>query len=79
MNEKDVSNAINNILIDNLAKQYLVELLKLAAPLDVCFSDSDRKDAFNLGKKIIGEKILNDILLYKPEKYTEITQMMKGM
>lgn len=79
MNEKDVSNAINNILIDNPAKQYLVELLKLTAPLDVCFSDSDRKDAFNLGKKIIGEKILNDILLYKPEKYTEITQMMKGM
>ena len=79
MNEKDVSNAINNILIDNPAKQYLVELLKLTAPLDVCFSDSDRKDAFNLGKKIIGEKTLNDILLYKPEKYTEITQMMKGM
>ena len=79
MNDKDVNNAINNILSDYPTKQYLVEILKLSAPLDVCFSDSDRKDAFNLGKKIIGEKILNDILLYKPEKYTEITQLMKGI
>lgn len=78
MNEKDYKNAINNILSDECSKNYLINILTFCSPLEINISDNDRKDVFLSGIKTVGVKILDDILLYSPEKYTEIVQKMKG-
>lgn len=78
MNDKDYQNALYNILSDKISQEYIIEILKFCNPTNIHISDNPRKDVFVCGIKSVGSKILNDILQYSPEKYTEIVQKMKG-
>lgn len=79
MNDKDFKNCIFNAFNDMYSSRYLIELLKYCSPLEQSVSDNLRKDDFAIGVKSVGQKILDDILLYCPEKYLEITKKMKGL
>lgn len=70
---KDLKLAVRNSVNDEYSASLLVEIVKQSDPFQI----SPTGSPFNEGLRFVGNKILDWILEYAPEKYTEFVQAVK--
>lgn len=70
---KDLKLSVRNSLANEYSASLLVEILKISAPFQISSAGSP----YNEGLRTVGNKILDWVLEYAPEKYTEVVQAIK--
>lgn len=67
---KDLKLSVRNALADEYSASLLVEILKISNPFQI----SPCGSPYNEGLRTVGKRILDWVLEYAPEKYTEVVQ-----
>lgn len=72
--QKELKLAVRNSIDDEYSASLIVEILKISNP----FLVSPNGSPYNEGLRCVGNHILDWVLEYAPEKYTELVQSVKN-